>query len=192
MKFEVLSDFLCIVKGNILLEVEPLNLVLVQNDVYHSLGELYLIEDEPDIQLLSDFNHRLVVLSHFLPREVDAELVEHHVDEVAPEYDDVELVGQVLFILLVLVDALGQGQLEAKLVIHANEQKGRQDGAEETPDVGNGIIHFPVVPAHLEGQRGLPDVEFEVLVLSHFVVEDLGTIDNDTPLVLSLVLIGKN
>lgn len=79
----VFPDQFSFLEGEGFLQVQDLCLVGVENGNGHPLGVEYLLHDEADVHLLPNFLEGVVVGRHPLPRELDAELVKAHVDEVA-------------------------------------------------------------------------------------------------------------
>jgi len=153
--------------------VQDFGLVLIKHSDGHSLGVEHLLHHQPDVHLLADLLQRPEVDFHPLPRQLDADRLEEGVDQVADEDEEVEVIALERHVAIVVVEVLGDFHFIGDLVVLLHDEQHSHDGAEESPDVRECVVHLAEGALHLQRERGLANVELEVVVLPDFVVDRL-------------------
>lgn len=147
---EAFSDLGCLFEGESAFEVEAVEFVLLKDVVHAVLEEGYLFDDELDVELFADFLPGRVVVLHTRPVGLP-HVLDQAVEGVAQEGEEVEGLCLDFFSLPETVYFGGEVDLVGHFVVLVDDEHGDHDAAEQSSQVGDGVVVFLEGAGDLQG-----------------------------------------
>jgi hypothetical protein len=87
------------------------------------------------------------------PIKVDSQLAASHKDQINRESENVEEIMIEGFTFVVKIGSSGDFNVIRVLIVETDKPKGYQKETEQTTDIGNNIVNFPIRPCNFNPNR---------------------------------------
>lgn len=179
-------------ESELLMHMEPLELVIFQDDFEAALQKDDSLHQKANVKLLIDLLSALGVLLHQLPLDLAAHLNQQFVNEVPDEDEKVKLLRLQLVVPLVFVKAISHVYFVSELSVDVHEEEEDNEEPEQPSDVGEGSVYLGVLPLDVDGEARFFEVYGGEILAELARGDVLAQIVHDSSLGDPLILKGEN
>ena len=129
-------------QGGLLPHVDQVELVLLEESGHRDVQEVQLAEDVGDVELVGDLVDGLLELLDLRPVGLAADQVQHELDVVGQEGDDVEGPGSDLFVVVVHQYFVGETDLVGLFSVLPHEEDETNNGAHKPSYIREILVNF--------------------------------------------------